>query len=64
MDFVLGCVVTVIFFIILAKIQESENCKTNIGRARNEISDYENSGNIKHLIEAREQLEKEILRTK
>ena len=62
MDFILGCVTTAIFSIVLAKIQENEENKTNIGKARNEIFDYESTKNVKHLIDARKYLEKEILR--
>ena len=62
MEFVLGCVTTAIFFIVLAKIQENEENRTNIGKARNEIFDYESTKNIKHLIDARKYLEREIFK--
>lgn len=62
MDFILGCLTTAIFFIVFAKIQENEENKTNIGKARNEMYVYESTKNVKHLIEARKHLEREIFK--
>lgn len=64
MDFLFGCIFMTSFFMVLAKIQDNKNYKTLIGKARIDISNYENSWEIKYLVEARNHLEKEIFRKK